>query len=60
MTRRSRFRPSTRRTASYASRQTVRSHHVRDLQGALGASIGKNFDVLSQALWKMHRGTKKE
>jgi hypothetical protein len=29
------------------SRQRVRPHHVRDLQNALGASLGKNFEALS-------------
>jgi hypothetical protein len=59
MTPRSRFTSSTQRTASYASRQTLRSHHVHDLKGALGASIGRNFDVLSRTFWKLYQGKKK-
>lgn len=40
---------SLRRTSnSQRSKPPVRAHHVRDLEAALAASIGRNFDVLSR------------
>ncbi|PSQ65222.1 MAG: hypothetical protein BRD25_02770 [Bacteroidetes bacterium QH_1_61_8] len=37
------------------SSRYVYRHHLRDLQGAVGASIGKGFDVLSRQLNTLHR-----
>ena len=37
------------------SARSVQRHHVRDLQGAVGASIGKGFDVLSRQLHTLNR-----
>lgn len=34
----------------------VYPHHVRDLKGALGSSIGSGYDVLQKQLWKLHQG----
>jgi len=43
-------RPSSRPTPTGAPSRYVYRHHLRDLQGAVGASIGKGFDVLSRQL----------
>ncbi|MCS4193632.1 hypothetical protein GGP50_001854 [Salinibacter ruber] len=40
--------PFRRDTETQRSNPPVHTHHVRDLEAALGASIGRNFDVLSR------------
>lgn len=43
------FRPArSPRSDSPSSPRTLRRHHVRDLEAALGTSIGRTFDVLSR------------
>ncbi len=46
--------PSSQPTSSTPSRFVYR-HHLRDLQGAVGASIGKGYDVLSRQLHTLNR-----
>ena len=45
---------SQRDTTSHSSKPAVRPHHVHDLEAALGASIGRSFDVLSRQLRDAH------
>lgn len=49
--------PSSRGPQS-AKTPFVYPHHVRDLQGALGASIGRGYDVLQKQLWKLRTDNK--
>ncbi|MFB6278203.1 MAG: hypothetical protein ABEK75_01735 [Salinibacter sp.] len=45
---------SQRDTNAHSSTPAVRTHHVHDLEAALGASIGRSFDVLSRQLRDAH------
>lgn len=47
--------PSSQPNAPTSSSRYVYRHHLRDLQGAVGASIGKGFDVLSRQLNTLNR-----
>jgi hypothetical protein len=57
-----RFRPSSHPSSqpnpSESPSRYVYRHHLRDLQGAVGASIGKGFDVLSRQLHTLNSGKK--
>ncbi len=47
--------PSSQPRSTAPSSRYVYRHHLRDLQGAVGASIGKGFDVLSRQLNTLNR-----
>jgi len=47
--------PSRQPNSSTPSSRFVYPHHLRDLKGAVGASIGKGFDVLSRQLHTLNR-----